>query len=262
MSVYSYRDDGAARRAGTSARLLLAALLPLLLLAGCGPGEAARGPGAALPSFLLVEEAIARPELATGAVAGYLMAEAGGELLAPGLSSGPDGLRPTGSERERIWIERPATAGTPGAMPAPGQRFVLAVVSGRLEGPGAYGPAGAYRFRIIEPRVTVVTPRETTVAGLLERPEAFAGRAVRVNGALLASPASALLVERLGPGGVPEADARQLKLARPLPLEALPESLQRSPSGDVRFGLVQVEGFWREGALTPLAILPVSAPTR
>jgi len=66
------------------------------------------------------------------------------------------------------------------------------------------------------------------------------------------------LVERLGAGGIPEPDVRQVKLRGPLRDQALITHLKRAATNAIYFGQVQVEGFWHDGQLTPLAILPIS----
>ncbi|HWQ13170.1 MAG TPA: hypothetical protein VNL77_10235 [Roseiflexaceae bacterium] len=225
------------------------------LLAACA-APARLPPGAAPPAYVLLPEAIGRAGEPL-AIAGYLMADQAGVRLVDGLRAAPGGPLPIGPPAEQVWLEG-AQGGLPdsegqGAAP----RYVLAVVRGRLEGPGAYGPGGAYRFRMRGAQVVALTPQETTVAALLARPAAYAERPVRVTGELLVRPGAALLTERLGVGGVPAPGTQQLKLAGPLRAAALPQELRRSPAGDVRFGPVQVEGLWRDGALVPLMILPV-----
>jgi hypothetical protein len=81
---------------------------------------------------------------------------------------------------------------------------------------------------------------------------------VRLVGGLLAREDSALLVDRLGAGGLPEPKARQLKLGSPLRDRVLHQRLAGAPGGAVRFGQVQVEGIWRAGILTPLSITVLS----
>jgi hypothetical protein len=189
--------------------------------------------------------------------------DASGARLVDGMRADLDGPLPIAPPADQIWVE-PAQGAPPadafqggGGMP-----YVLAVVRGRLEGPGAYGPGGVHRFRLRDAQVTALTPQEATVAALLAHPSAYADRPVRITGGLLARPGAALLVERLGAGGVPAPGTRQLKLAGPLRDAALPEELEHSPSGDVRFGLVQVEGLWRDGTLVALMILPVTRDAR
>jgi len=247
-----------ARRAPYAALLLL--LASAALLAACAAARPTQEAGRN-PEFALVAEALAQPQPGTISVAGYLLADADGERLVGRLSAGPEGLRPVGSAQDQIWIERGEGAPAADGLRSGSGGSTLVIARGGLEGPGSFGPGGAYRFRMRAPEVQALTPREASVETLVKRPQDYDRQAVRVNGALLARPGAAVLASRLGPGGVPEAASLQLKLAGVIDEAMLPASLERTPSGDVRFGLVQVEGVWRDGSLTVLAILPVTSAT-
>jgi hypothetical protein len=78
---------------------------------------------------------------------------------------------------------------------------------------------------------------------------------VRLQGQLLASDDSALLVERLGAGGVPEGSALQVKLAIPPPDSVALASLRPAGDGSIRFGPVEITGLWRAGRLYPLSVV-------
>jgi len=52
--------------------------------------------------------------------------------------------------------------------------------------------------------------------------------------------------------------ARQIKLPVPLQDRALLGRLNGVSGGSIRFGRVQVEGFWRAGVLMPLSIILVT----
>jgi hypothetical protein len=226
----------------------------VFLLAGCAQSSASPPD---LASALLVPEALAQPSRGEVSVVGYLLEDAAGVRLVDGLVFGREGPRAPSDPAEQLWLGEGPVASA-GLNAAGAVRYGLALVGGRIEGPGAYGPGGRHRFRLQAPAVRVQVPQEASLETLLKRSSDYTGKPVRVTGSLLARPGAALLLERLGPGGAPAPGARQVKLAGPLREALLPESLSRSPSGDVRFGVVQVEGVWRNDALTPLAILPVT----
>jgi hypothetical protein len=207
---------------------------------------------------MLLSEALGRAGESLG-VAGYLVVDTSGARLVDGMRAAAGGPVPIAPPADQVWVELAQGAPPADVLQDGGAlRYALALVRGRLEGPGAYGPGGAHRFRLRDAQVTALTPQETTVAALLASPSAYADRPVRVTGGLLARPGAMLLAEQLESGGIPAPGTQQLKLAAPLRDAALPQELERSPSGEVRFGLVQVEGLWRDGALAPLMILPVT----
>src|SRR5262249_4481431 len=121
-----------------------------------------------------------------------------------------------------VWLGTESVRALGGLLQrAGGIRYAVVVARGRLEGPGVYGPDGSYRYRMRGPQLQTIAPEETPIATLIGSTAAYEGRIVRVTGSLLARPNSALLVERLGPGGIPEATARQLKLRGSLRDQAL-----------------------------------------
>jgi hypothetical protein len=117
---------------------------------------------------------------------------------------------------------------------------------------------GSYHYQLDDPRLQMLSHEETSITALLDNASAYEGRLVRVAGGLLARKDSALLVEQLGAGGLPAPDTRQVKLRGPLRDPALLGRLKRTANGAIHFGQVQVEGIWRDGQLTPLAILSIS----
>jgi hypothetical protein len=179
--------------------------------------------------------------------------------LVDGLSfSAEQTPRPLSDSDGQIWLSIDGERALRSSLRAAGQvKYALVVVRGRLEGPGVYGPNGRYSYQIGDPRLQPAAIQETTVAALLDDPAAREGRVLRVVGALVARGESALLVDHLGAGGLPAPASRQVKLQTPLRDAALLERL-KGTEGGVRFGQVQVEGFWRSGVLVPLAILPIS----
>jgi hypothetical protein len=131
-------------------------------------------------------------------------------------------------------------------------------VHGRLEGPDAYGPSRSYHYQIIVPSIEAITAQETTIGDLLDHSASYENRLVRLFGSLIAHDSSALLVDKLGAGGLPLPKARQIKLHAPLQDRALLGQLNGVSGGAIRFGRVQVEGFWRAGVLIPLSIVLVT----
>ncbi|MEN9936798.1 MAG: hypothetical protein RLZZ387_3377 [Chloroflexota bacterium] len=232
--------------------LLLALPLSAVLLSACGNAA----PQATTP-LLTVPEVLAGAQLERSRVVGYVLVDTAGARLVDGIRMKGGAAQAVPAPSEQLWLEGGDLAGL--ALQGEGEaRYAPVVASGRLEGPGSYGPGGAHRFRLRDGALAALAPRETTVAQLLESPQAYADQLVRVNGGLLAGRGQALLVEALTEGGAPAPDARQLKLNGALPDTALPDELSQSPSGGVRYGKVQVEGLWRGGALTPLLILAVT----
>jgi hypothetical protein len=240
-------------------------LLALMLLAACGEASVPPPPPTPTPlRFTPLAEALALAASAPGGAdlttAGYLVVDRTGARLVDGLSfSAGTTPQPLASLEEQIWLAADAANTLESRLyPAGDLRYAVVLARGRLEGPGAYGPGGSYRYQLRDPSVQALAPQETTIAVLLENPAAYDGRLVRIVGALLARDDAALLVERLGAGGLPEPGARQIKVHTPLRDRALIERLQSASGGAVRFGQVQIEGFWRNGILLPLSILPVS----
>lgn len=130
-------------------------------------------------------------------------------------------------------------------LPAAG---TIVLVRGVLRG------ADSLQADLIEP----VVPEETSVRMLLERSPEYAGRVVRVNGGIVLAGSEAVLVDQLGEGGIPAADARQVKLRLAAIDPALLDRLGGNPDGP-RYGSVQVEGYWRQGVLVALLVTPIGS---
>ena len=71
---------------------------------------------------------------------------------------------------------------------------------------------------------------------------------------MLISDSSALLIDKLGEGGIPEPGAQQLKLRRMARDSQFEQQLQSIGAGAFRTGQVQVEGYLDNGALTVLSM--------
>jgi hypothetical protein len=242
----------------------LRVLLVVFLLVACSdvspPTQQAATPTPL--AFTPLADALAQGASASGAditTVGYIVVDNTGARLTDGLSfsAGPT-PQPLSDVAGQVWLGTSAADALGDMLRAAGTlRYAVVVARGRLTGPGAYGPGGHYRYQISDPRLQPLAPQETSVAALLDNAAAYEGRVVRIAGSLLARSNAALLVDRLGPGGLPAPGARQIKLRGPLRDQALLARLHGTPGGAIHFGPVQVEGFWSGGALTPLALLPV-----
>lgn len=225
------------------------------LLAACdlaAPGVAPVTTQAPVP---LDTALAAAPAPAT--VAGYLLHDSAGFRLVGGLSfsAGADPT-PIDPPAQQAWIDAgaAATALVAGMQPSGTRSYMAVSVTGVVEGPGSYGPGGIFAYRVRDPAIVPLTWQETTVALLAATPDRFERVPVRVAGALVASASEALLVEAIGPGGIPAPAARQVKLRAPVRDAALLAMLAAAPGGAVRYGMVQIEGIWHDGALVPLSI--------
>jgi len=247
-----------ARRVPAAQRICY--FLLALLLGACDSSVAPLAPTAAPPlDFMPIDQVLAhQPGGAEVRTAGYvIVSDAGAELVGSvSFSSGP-APQVLDAKDARIWLGLDVAPTLKGTLRSAGAvRYAIVLARGRLEGPGTYGPTGGYRYQMMSPSLQPLAPEEVTIVALLAGPRQE--QLVRVVGALLARADSALLVEDLGAGGLPAPKARQVKLRAPLRDVALLAKLRGSPNGAIRYGQVQVEGFWRDGVLTPLSIIVVS----
>lgn len=234
-------------------RLLLTAFL-MTILAACG---AARQPAATAqpaPTVPAVAELLQGSAAGPVKTIGYLYSSPQGALLADSLSFDERGQ--AGPPSQAIWVESPPELppDTPSSQ-AGDARYTLVEARGQLEGPGQFGPGGVYPYQLVAPVLEALSVRELTMPLLLQNSALYEGQPVRLQGQLLARADSALLVERLGAGGVPADTALQLKLAAPPRDPSLATRLRSAGAGDVRFGPVEITGLWRGGRLYPLAVL-------
>lgn len=235
----------------------------LILLLCLALGACATRPGPSptplpAPTVPAVAEVMANPKAGEVRLLGYLLVDGEGASLSDGLSlSGPAGPAPIYANG--IWLGEPPTLPPDTALSeAEGVRYTIVIASGSLEGPGAFGPGERYRYRLLQPRVELLGVRELNMRLLLDNTGLYAGQIVRLNGALLADDAGAVLVERLGAGGVPESSALQIKLAPAIRDEALLQRLNAAGDGRIRYGPVTVTGIWRGTHLYPLLIVAAS----
>ena len=123
---------------------------------------------------------------------------------------------------------------------------------GELSPPGAYGREQRFPYQFTAASIAVLQSERTTLVNLAENPRALDRILLRVEGTLLAQRDSALLVDQVSEGGVPLAGGHQIKLSREQLEPGFLQSLSRS--GDVRWGQVEVVGWWQDGTLTPFEI--------
>ncbi len=233
-------------------------LLPLvlsLLLAACGQAAAPAPTAPPAPTVPTVGELLAAPTPGRVTTIGYLFASPEGALLVDTLHlTGADAPAPLADDG--LWLGEGAQLPPDAPITQVGPTsYAIVEASGLLEGPGQYGPGGRYRYRLVAPALEARSARDLTIALLLENSALYHGQPVRVRGQLLSSPGTALLIERLGPGGVPDASARQVKLAS-VPADPALGALQTAGGGRVTYGPVEVIGVWRADRLYPLAIVP------
>jgi len=223
------------------------------LLAACGPTQPLPSPPPPVPTIAAVGEILAGPTVGPLRLVGYLYITPEGAALVDSLSF--SAALPAPVEPGGIWLgDVPALPDAVPLVEAGSVRYAIVTAEGTLEGPGAFGPRGAYSYQLLEPRVEPLSVRDLSMRLLLDNSGLYAGQPVRLQGQLLANADGAVLVERLGPGGVPEASALQIKLAPTTHDRALLEQLSPAGNGDVRFGPVEVTGIWRSNRLYPLSI--------
>lgn len=228
-------------------------LLLLLLLAGCARPSAPAATPAPLPTVPAVGELVVAPAPGLTEVVGYLLIDANGARLVDRLRLGGETPEAAG---EQIWLGAAAPPTDAALSELGGARYAVASARGVLQGPGSFGPGGRARFQIVDPQLAILSLRELDIALLLGNSQLYEGQAVRLSGQLLASPSSTLLAEQLGPGGVPTADALQLKVLGPLSADDLGPQFGGPAGGSVRYGPAQIVGLWRGGALYPLSVQP------
>ena len=244
---------------------LVIACLLVMLLAACQNSAAPVPslPPPPTPIAFVPLDVLLKPNAApsSGGVTtvGYLLVDDTGAALVDGLSFAADGTPQLLDSPNKIWLGAGIVANLKAQLRDTGRlQFAPARVHGQLEGPGMYGPSHGYSYRFIDPSIEVITAQETTIGDLLDHSAGYENRLVRLVGSLIARDSSALLVDQLGAGGLPMPKARQIKLRAPLQDRALLARLKGVSGGAIRFGQVQVEGFWRAGVLIPISIILVT----
>jgi hypothetical protein len=251
------RDMPTRRRLAWFAVIALCTALSLTACAAASSPPANPTLATALPFTPLADAAQAgEPHITT---IGYLLAETRGMRLVDAVSfagAAPEALTPPD---QQIWCGDGGQQ-VQGTLLSRGElRYAIVLADGVLEGPGTFGPDGAFRWQLRSARLRAIAPLETSIGALLDGGPAYARRLVRINGHLLLGAGSAVLIDKLGAGGIPEPGARQVKLRSRQRDQALEARLQTLGDGTLRTGLVQVEGYMLDGALTVLALQPLGS---
>jgi hypothetical protein len=121
-------------------------------------------------------------------------------------------------------------------------------IRGKLSPPGAYGRDQRFPYQISAAQIETLQAERTTIANLAQNPHSLDRILLSVEGTLLAEPSSALLTDQVSEGGVPTG-LHQIKLRGISPDRSLLDRMQSS--GEVRWGKVQMIGWWQDGTLTP-----------
>jgi len=236
----------------------LISLLLLLALVGCAStqGTLATTP-LPQPTIPAVAEGLERPPKGTFEVIGYLYTTDAGATLVGGLSFSYGAIPTPLSQAGAIWLPAPPTLPTDAPVErASSTRYQVVRARGTLSPQGSYGPGGIYPYQLTDVRLDPLGLRDLSIPMLLDNSGIYDNQPVRLAGQLLLSESTALLVERLGSGGVPESNARQIKLLGPVERGPLLDRLTTTAGGSAHFGPAQVVGIWRRNALYILAIIP------
>ncbi len=225
-----------------------------MLLTACGREAAAPPAPPAAPTLPTVGEILARPTPGAITTVGYLFTTSEGAALVDGLRLSGAGA-PAAIDASAIWLGPAPTLSAGGLTTAGAVGYAIVEATGRLEGPGQYGPGGRYSYSLADPVLSARSARDLRIALLLANSSLYEGQPVRLSGQLLLSPDTALLVESMGAGGVPDANALQVKLAIPPRDPSLAAALKGN--GRVSYGPVEIIGLWRGGRLYPLAVSPL-----
>jgi hypothetical protein len=240
-------DVAAQKQTGSSAfratmRNMRSMLMFLILILIVGCSQQATQPRTPLPDQTI--NALDTVAPATNvAVVGYLMQTAQGVQLVSGVSFASD---PPVALEAATTLALPNLVADPAWFDAYG--FGLVRVRGALERDGT----GA--LRIDEAQVEPIVPRSVRLSELLASSATSEGQLLQVRGELLGGRGTDLLVEELGPGGVPTAAARQIKLVTAAEDPALLRRLVNT--GSAYYGSVEVIGIWRGGVIHALTIMP------
>ncbi len=97
--------------------------------------------------------------------------------------------------------------------------------------------------------VKVIAPASVSIGDLQANSATYSGQVVALKGTLIIKPGAALLVDSVGPGGVPDTTAVQLKIAQPFADTALVAQLPEQ-SGELRYGPIAAVGLWSGQSLT------------
>jgi hypothetical protein len=235
----------------------LITLLILLTITGCaaprGAQSATPPPQPTIPA--LAEGLSGQPAGPFDAI-GYLYITGEGASLVGGLSFSQGAPPAPLAEAGAVWLGEPPALPAEAVEAAGDVRYLVVRAGGRLSARGSYGPGGAYPYQLADAAVAPLGVRDLSIALLLENAGIYDNQPVRLSGQILLGNATALLVERIGSGGVPDSSAQQIKLLGPIEGAPLRERLTATAGGGARFGPATVVGIWRRGTLYPLAVIP------
>lgn len=264
MNLYARRHESVFWR-NTCARTLGAVVL-VLVLVGCGATVPAPplAPPTALPQpFTPLAQVTQQGKALAGTLittAGYAYADADGARLLDAISFSAGATpAPLTPPPQQLWLAASPSASLDQVLRAAGNARVATVrVRGMLSEPGQFGSQGAFVYQLEQPQFELLVPQDVTFKALFADDQKYQYQLIRIVGTLFAQGDAGLLVEKTDANGVPAPGARQVKLGAPITDTALLAQLQQARDESVHFGAVQVEGFWRDGVIVPLAILPAS----
>ncbi len=217
------------------------------------------GAEAFTPLMQIMQQGDARANTLVTTV-GYAYADDAGVRLVDTLSfsAGPT-PQPLAPPQQQLWLGSTSSDQLAVLLRTAGTARVAPVrARGTLQGPAQFGPQGNHQYQLNNPHFDLLVPQDVTFETLFKNDTIYENRFVRIVGALFVQGSSGLLVEKVDANGVPAPGARQLKLSTPVRDTALLARLHQARDQNVHFGSVQIEGFWRNGALLPLALFPTS----
>jgi hypothetical protein len=232
-------------------------ILFLILLVACGPATTQPTPTSApaATAVVLVDELFTEAPLSSVVVFGYLYADEAGVVLTSRMSLSSEQPTYLTSPEQQIWLSDTLAPQLAAGLKQNGNIFYGPVrVEGIREGPAQYGPEGRYRYRLVYTAIKPLQAEQLSMGQLFDDEGRYNWQLLQLQGGLLVTNNSAVLVEQLGPGGVPADEARQIKLLPGVDDQRLLERLTPAAGGNARYGTVLVEGIWRNGSLTVFSI--------
>lgn len=223
----------------------------VIMITGCGRAPVAPAPTAvSQPTTVLLADLAPLP---TGpqTVTATLITMSAGAALAATVVRSDAGIVPL-EPQQVIWL---GPVDLPPDLTDNPLAAQVVQAAGIVEGPGSFGPDGAYRYQMRDPTLRPLPLRTIDMALLVQNSALYHEQAIQLRGELLLSASSAILSERSGPGGVPAEDTRQIKLAAFAANPVLAEQLRSGSGEDVRYGTVEITGIWRDNRLYPLIIV-------
>lgn len=235
--------------------------LLVIVLSGCA---SASGPGLPTPTIQQREAIVALPAMLAEPqrwsgqqviLVAPVQAGEAGQVLTAQLTSNSSATPASELRTSAIWLSQPL----PEAITRQsGTDLAVVRLRGTLSPPGAYGRDEQFSYQFSVERADLLQPERTTIANLATNPGALDRISLLLEGTLLVQRDAALLIDRVSARGLPATDSRSVKLSR----RAIDEHLlaQLTRSGEVRWGSVQLVGWWQDGTLIPFAITPVAMP--